>query len=97
MIKDPSKTAKRFLEFLHSRQTQETITTLVQLMEDLEMKNDPEMTEVCLVENIGTFLEKLSVMENNITSYVKDTRKSTGNKLAALYDEISSTGSIFRD
>jgi hypothetical protein len=97
MIKNPSKTAKRFLEYLHSRNTQETITTLIQLMEELEVKNDPEMTEVRLVENIGTFLEKFRIMENNINSYVKDTIVSAGNKLTSLYEEISNTGSIFRD
>jgi hypothetical protein len=40
------------------------------------------------------FIEKLKILENNLSSYVKENRQTLpGNKLSDLYDEETSYGS----
>jgi len=97
-MSNPSKTAQRFLESLNSSNSRDVFEILQTLAEELENKNDPEMTEVRLVENIYNFIEKLKIMEGNLKSYIKEsTPESVGNALSKLYDEIDETGSIYRD
>ena len=98
MAKNPDKTAKRFLEGLNSTPTEETVSLLIQLVDELETKHDPEPTEIRLVENIYSFVEKLKVLENNLRSYVRESRNLPGNKLASLYEELSYDGnSLWKD
>ena len=98
MAKNPDKTAKRFLEGLNSTPTKDTVSLLLQLVDELETKFDPEPTEMRLVENIYAFVEKMKILENNLRSYVKESRNLPGNKLASLYENISYDGnSIWRD
>ncbi|MCK5614945.1 hypothetical protein KAR91_74470 [Candidatus Pacearchaeota archaeon] len=88
MLNNPTKTAKRFLNELHAEPTQDTIQVLEHLLEELESKHDPEMTEVRLAESISSFIEKLRVMENNIRSYVKEINVNLpGNKLNNLLEQ----------
>ena len=94
-MKNPDKTAQRFLEGLNSKPTQETISLLLRLVNELETKHDPEPTEMRLVENIYTFVEKLRTMEGNLRSYINDSRNVPGNKLASLYEEISYDGNSY--
>lgn len=95
-MKDSSKIAQKFLNELYA--SKESIETLMELVNILETKLDPEMTEVRLVDNIHNFIEKLKTMEGNIRSYVKDSKKTLpGNKLTELYENISASGNIYRD
>ncbi len=95
---NPEKIAQRFLEGLHTQEARDTFDMLHRLVEMLENKPDPEMTEVRLVDNMYSFIEKLRIMESNLSSYVRESRETLpGNKLALLYDDISASGSIFRD
>jgi hypothetical protein len=95
---DPGKIAQGFLEGLHSKETNNTVDMLQRLIEVLENKADPDMTEVRLVDSMYNFLEKLRVLDSNLTSYVRDTHDTSyGGKLAMLYDDISPEGSIYRD
>jgi len=89
--------AKIFLEGMHSKELRNTFEHLNGLIETLENKNDPDPIEIKLVDNIYSFLEKLSILENNIKSYSKESFNTTGNKLNSLYENISSSGHIFRD
>lgn len=92
---DPGKIAQRFLNELHQSDAMET---LVRLTEILENKDDPEMTEVRLCDNIYQFVEKLRVMEFNLKSYVKESNGALpGSKLASLWEDIGVNGSIYRD
>jgi len=98
MSRNPSKNAQIFLENLHSHKTQETIETLANLLEILETKQDPEPTEIRLVQNIYEFVEKFHILEENINNYSKEFQKTLpANKLASLYENIGVNGSIFRD
>lgn len=96
MINSHAK-AKIFLEGLHSEGIKATFDHLQGLIETLESKNDPDPIEIKLVDNIYSFLEKLNILENNISSYSKEGTNSSGNKLSSLYENISSSGHIFRD
>lgn len=89
--------AKIFLEGLHSEKTKSTFEHLQGLIDILESKNDPDPIEIKLVDSIYSFLEKLNILENNITSYSKEAMNPYGNKLTSLYESISTTGHIYRD
>ena len=74
--------------------SKEMFETLADLMEHLENVNDPEPTEMYLVENIYHFFEKLKTLENNLRSYIRESSdESPGNKLSMLYDRTISSGS----
>lgn len=97
-MSNPGKIAQRFLEGLRSKETSQTIEMLQRLVEILENKSDPEMTEIRLVDCMYTFLEKLHVLEGNLSTYVREANEKTcGGKLAMLYDDISPEGNIYRD
>ena len=99
MLKSPGRIAQLFLEGLNSTSTRETFDRLEYLVKVLEEKNDPEMTEVRLVDSIYAFMEKLKILESNLRSYNKEQRENLpGSKLTKLYEEISyNSNSIFRD
>jgi len=89
--------AKIFLEGLHSRETKSTFEHLQGLIETLESKNDPDPIEIKLVDSIYSFLEKLNILEINISQYSKESVNPYGSKLTELYEGISNTGHIYRD
>jgi len=93
------KAANLFLESLTLETTKQTFEYLVQLVDVLENKIDPEPVELRLLENIYHFLEKFKHLEHNLRSYVKETNSNLpGNKLSTLYENISSygTSSLFK-
>ena len=99
-MSSPGKQAKLFLESLHNEETKSTFEHLNTFIELLESKVDPDPTELKLLGNIYQFVEKLKYLENNMTSYVKESRKHiSGNKLSDLYDRNESNGSskLFKD
>jgi hypothetical protein len=89
--------AKIFLEGLHSEGVRSTFENLQGLIESLESKNDPDPIEIKLVDSIYSFLEKLNLLENNISTYSKEAINPFGNKLSSLYEDISPSGHIYRD
>jgi len=89
--------AQRFLDQLNNDPAFERLVELVELLEN---KIDPEPTEVRLCENIYNVIEKIKILENNIKSYVNESRQSLpGNKLSMLYEDSSfdGSGSILKD
>jgi hypothetical protein len=59
-------------------------------MEELENKNDPDPTEVQLVESIYLFIEKMKIMEGAIKKYIVQSRDTLpGNKLSSLYEDLN--------
>ena len=78
---------QRFLELSKSKSGQEMFGTINELMEALEKKDDPEMTEVHLVESMTSFIEKFQTMNHNLNSYATGKRTLLGDKLTELYDE----------
>jgi len=99
MIKRPGRAAQLFLQGLNEKSTRETFERLSSLVESLEDKNDPEMTEVRIVESVYSFMEKLKLLESNLKSYVSEQSANLpSNKLASLYEDLSyNSGSIYRD
>jgi 16S rRNA G527 N7-methylase RsmG len=88
---DLNKKAQEFLNGLSSEDSRTTFEALSSLAENLETKNDPDPVEIRLVANIYEFIERLKILESNMKSYVKDSRKDlSGNKLESLYEEYSS-------
>lgn len=97
-MSQPGNMARIFLENLNSRGTKNTFIFLQKLVEELEEKSDPEMTEVRLVSSIYEFFEKFKLLEGNLKSYVKEfSSRSATAKLSDLYDSIGLDGSIYRD
>ena len=82
------KIARIFLEQIQSKPNKSAFETLTSLVNMLENKPDPEPVEMHLIESIYSFLEQLRRMESNLKSYVQDTKKLPGNKLASLYESI---------
>lgn len=89
--------AKLFLEGLHTVETQSIFGQLTGLIEILENKSDPDPVEIRLVSNLYAFVEKLNILESNLTSYSRESGNNLGNKLTSLYERISSTGDYYRD
>jgi hypothetical protein len=93
-MSSPGRQAKLFLESLYDEKTKITFEHLNSFIELLENKDDPDPVELRLLENMYQFIEKLKILENNLSSYVKENRQTLpGNKLSDLYDEETSYGS----
>jgi len=93
-MRNPERAAQLFLEGL-SKDSGNIVEDLKRLIEDLENKNDPEPIEIKLLENLYHFLENLTIVTNNISSYVKNSRQNlSGTKLMSLYENTSH--SIFK-
>jgi len=96
MSDQASRLSQRFLELLDKNSGKEMLDTLNELMTVLENKNDPDMTEVCLVGNLTEFVDKLQVMRHNLQSYSKGKKTLLGDKLSELYDENDHEGLFSR-
>ena len=92
MTVDSSRIAQRLLEsFTGDPDTTEEIS---QLLQELENKNDPDEIEIRLVQNLYHFLEKMKILEHNLTSYINDSNnKLLGSKLDSLYEQQGGFGS----
>jgi len=87
MSNNANSLTQSFLNLLESDKGKEIFDTLDQLMEILETKDDPDMTEVCIVGNLTEFSEKLQIMKSNLRSYVNGNRTLLGDMLNDLYDK----------
>jgi hypothetical protein len=79
---------RTFLNELSSGDLKERIDQMEAMLEYLENKNDPEPSELQLVDSIYRCLEAIKVFESTLRNHV--TRKSsklTGNMLQGLYDQ----------
>ena len=90
-VSDSSRTAARLLESFSVEP--DTTESIGKLLEELENKNDPDEIEIHLVQNLYHFLEKLKILENNLSSYVQDSNKNIlGSKLDSLYEKQGGFG-----
>ena len=99
MASKTGKLAQSFLNQLASQEVQLFFETLLELMSELEVKDDPEPTELRLIENIYHTMEKLKIMEGNLRSYSSDSinEPNISGKLANLYDGPSyGTSKLFK-
>ena len=86
MSQTAARIANQFLSKINSNNGKEIFETIETLLEILETKDDPEMTEVFLVNNISEFIEKFQVLRSNLKSYSKGNRTLFGDKLSSLYN-----------
>ena len=74
------------MELITSQQGKEIFETINELMSELENKNDPETSEIMLVESITSFVEKFQTLNMNLSSYVSGKRSLLGNKIGDLIE-----------
>ena len=86
--------AFNFLKELDSKSVKSTFESLGVLMDHLETKNDPDPTEVQVVDTAYQTLEKLKTLEGLLKRYVGESNKLKGNVLKKLYEK-SESNSIF--
>ena len=81
----------RFLNELNSNKVKETFEELASILTALENKNDPDRTEMEIVESAYQFIEKLSILDNTLRQYIKGLNEESlpGNMLSDLYDNIN--------
>ena len=92
MSDQASRLSQKFLETLSSKNGKELFEILDELMTILETKDDPDMTEVCLVGNLSEFVEKFQVMRHNLKSYSEGKTTLLGDRLSELYENNDHEG-----
>lgn len=80
--------ANAFLNEMESKSNSST-DFLQSILEVLEEKNDPEPREIQLVSDIYQYLEKYSLLKENLRNYAirNYNTHNTGNKLSELLDD----------
>lgn len=93
--KETIKLAKVFLNEIYNHSPDAGNNTTGKLIELLENKEDPDSTELYLMESLYQYLEKLSILESHLKKYIKGYNNKTliGNKLDDLYDNRKGYGS----
>lgn len=89
--------AKRFLEEMRSSESSDLLNNLI---EELELKEDPDPIDMYLLETLYQFKEKVRLTESKLNSYLIQDRKTLpGNKLDDLYDTLNGygTSNLFND
>lgn len=97
MTQKPTRLAKKVLSDISESEAIESISCLLEILEN---KLDPDMTEIHIVTTLYKVQEQLKLLENHITKYIKpENDKLLGNKLAELYERQSAYGSskLFED
>ncbi len=88
-----ARMAQVFLSETTTGDAKDAFDVLHSLIEELEIKEDPDPIEVRLIANLYNFVEKLEIMKSNLHSYILDSQKHLpGNTLSRLYDEESLDG-----
>jgi mRNA-degrading endonuclease RelE of RelBE toxin-antitoxin system len=87
--------AKKILKESSKFISSETSDSLNKLIESLEDKNDPDPSEVYLLESIYQYIEKLNLLESHLNKYIQKATASKvkGNKLSSLYENENKFGS----
>lgn len=84
---------QEFLRKLNSVQVQETFELLAKLIDELEVKNDPEPFEMHIVNDAYQILEKLGLVRGVLNERLSQSPKLKGSRLQDLYDrEPTSVG-----
>jgi len=86
-MSNTNKIMERFLIKFHSDEVKEAFQLLELLVKELEIKTDPEMFEVHLVNAAIQAVENLNLLEGILKEQVRGTL--TGSKLQRLYDKHS--------
>jgi hypothetical protein len=77
----------RFLNELNSNEVKSAFEFLSTIVERLENQNDPDPIEMEIVDSAYQAIEKLTMLENNLRTYVRQESKSLpGSRLLDLYE-----------
>lgn len=82
-----------FLNALNSQQVKDAFGSLSSILEELEVKNDPDPVEVEIVDVAYQAIEKLNLLQSALNQYKNSKGDLTGNKLTNLYDSNKGSGS----
>jgi hypothetical protein len=96
-MKKTSTIVERFLQEMKSSGSSGLLDDLI---EELEIKEDPDPADLYLLETLYQFKEKLKITEAKLSSYLIKSRESLpGNKLSDLYDSLNGYGTskLFKD
>jgi len=76
-----------FLNVINSESVQSGFSSLVNLLQELEVKNDPNPVEMEIVDSAYQVIEKLNILQSALTRYKSSDKLLTGNKLSSLYEK----------
>jgi len=94
------KIISNFLTELHSKEVSSLFDHLDVLMDHLEVKDDPDPSELQIVNSVYQVLEHLRTLEAYLKRRVGDSPQLTGTKLQSLYDKAPisvGTQAMFND
>ena len=94
------KIISNFLTELHSKRVSNLFEQLDVLVDHLEAVDDPDPSEMQIVDSVYQVLEHLRTLEAHLKRRVGDSPQLTGNKLQSLYDKASisiGTQAMFND
>ena len=81
-----------FLNTLNSTPVKDAFASLSTIVENLEVKNDPELIEVEIVNTAYQVIEKLNLLQSAMRQYKNSEETLTGTKLTDLYGNTKSSG-----
>jgi len=81
------KIISNFLTELHSKDVSNLFDQLDVLTDHLEAKDDPDPSELQIVNSVYQVLEHLRTLESYLKRRVGDSPQLTGSKLQSLYDK----------
>ena len=81
------KLAFSFLSELHSDNVKNTFESLSNMLEALEIKNDPDPIELEMANVSYQIIEKVNLLSEILKKYVNDNEILLGDKIQSLYDD----------
>lgn len=81
------KLAFSFLSELHSDNVKNTFESLSNMLEVLEIKNDPDPIELEMADVSYQIIEKVNLLSDILKKYVNENEILLGDKIQSLYDD----------
>jgi hypothetical protein len=85
------KLAFSFLSELHSDNVKNTFESLSNMLEALEIKNDPDPIELEMADVSYQIIEKVNLLSEILKKYVNENEILLGDKIQSLYDDNKAT------
>jgi len=85
------KLAFSFLSELHSDNVKNTFESLSNMLEALEIKNDPDPIELEMADVSYQIIEKVNLLSDILKKYVNENEMLLGDKIQSLYDDNTVT------
>jgi len=85
------KLAFSFLSELRSDSVKNTFESLSNMLEALEIKNDPDPIELEMVDTSYQLIEKMNLLSELLKKYINENDVLLGDKIQSLYDSNAIT------